>query len=81
MKFFLCAALGIYLHVFVQLASTCQWSGDLVESRLGLGSQEQPAAEDMMLEMTEGNCTFMSLDFYNFNEGDNMEDLAEGSVL
>lgn len=73
--------IGIYLHVFVQLASTCQWSGDPVESSPDLGSHEQSAAEDTSLEITEGNSTFMLLDFYNSNEGDNMEDLAGNSGI
>lgn len=53
--------------------------GVRVESRPDLGSQEQPPRGDTTLEITGGNSTFMSLDFYDSNEGDNMEDLIEVS--
>lgn len=48
-----------------------------MESRPDLGSQEQPTRGDTTLEITGGNPIFMSLDFYDSNEGDNMEDLTE----
>lgn len=52
-----------------------------MESRPDLGSQEQPTIGDTTLEITGGNPIFMSLDFYDSNEGDNMEDLTEISGL
>lgn len=47
-----------------------------MESRPDLGSQEQPARGDTTLEIIGRNSTFMSLDFCDSNEGDNMEDLT-----